>query len=477
MSKPKAKFLLNKNARNVAVNCLLAFEHQGLRLQDCLENIFQNHPLSDSDKRLAYEIAAGSCRHLLTLDQLINIYSSRGFRKIEPVLKTILRIALYQMLFLEKTPDFAVLDEAVKQIRATGLTGAASFVNAILRSVQRDIKEMSDIEEPAHPQRFLWRDGQSGIEFNRDVFPDPHKHPAKYLSLGYSHPLWLMERWLKQYDFSSVRRLCLASNQRPSLTLRINTLQCTAQAYKTRLSEASVSFRQLEKDDTLVQITRPASPEKLPGFEEGAFSVQDATAALAAPLLDPLPGQRILDLCAAPGGKTTHLAELMRNDGVITACDIQPEKLERITANAARLGIDIIRTLLADDLETDTEKQGLYDAVLVDAPCSNTGVMSRRVEVRHLLKPVTIKELSKLQLELLEKAAQTLMPSGKILYSTCSIDTLENEMVVKRFLEKHPEFETVEQKFTLPSHPAVTPGGQAGAMSHDGGFLALLARP
>jgi 16S rRNA (cytosine967-C5)-methyltransferase len=229
-------------------------------------------------------------------------------------------------------------------------------------------------------------------------------------------------------------------------------------------------------------LAETAAPEQLPGYEEGWFSVQDVTAMSVMPMMGLRPGMRVLDLCAGPGGKTTHIAELMGNEGTIVACDISREKLSLVESNCKRLGITIVRTCLAEQLEREMQEGGIFDAILVDVPCSNTGVLGRRVEARHLLKPVVIQRLMHTQEELLEKAAEYVREGGTLTYSTCSIEVGENENQVQNFLEKNKAFRLSEEQFTLPGYrmndsdssgtikDTNAPGGR------DGGYATILKR-
>ncbi len=475
MSRKNHTILNNNSARNIAVNCLLAFERDRTRIQDALDSIFRRYETDSRERRLAQELALGACRRLITLDHLIGCHSKRPLRRIEPAVLQILRVGLYQFIYLERTPVFAAVHQAVQQVRAAGIRGADSFVNAVLRSVQRDIDGPVTADSPIQPRATLWLDEKNGCQFKTDFLPDAIKNPVKHISLSLSYPPWLVTRWLKQFDEETLRSIFMAGNSRPALTLRANRLSGTASELLERLNEQGVAARQ---SGSAVQLQQSASPRQLPGYEDGLFSVQDYTAMSVAPLLGPQPGERVLDLCAAPGGKTTHMAELMDNRGSVVACDINGEKLAIIEENCRRLGITIVETCLADDLDNLIERDGCFDCVLVDTPCSNTGVLARRVEVRHWLKPAGLRELARKQMELLKKAVRAARDSAKILYSTCSIDMLENESLIHDFLQDNPSFHLLEEKLTLPrSFGPTCNTDQKNAADidyHDGGYVALL---
>jgi 16S rRNA (cytosine967-C5)-methyltransferase len=481
MSRKNHIILNNDSARNIAVNCLLAFERDRIRIQDALDSIFRRCEIDSRERRLAQELALGACRRLITLDHLISCHSKRPLRRIEPVVLQILRVGLYQFIYLERTPVFAAVHQAVQQVRAAGIRGADSFVNAVLRSVQRDIDGPVAIDGPVTsdgPIRLratLWLDEKNGCQFKTDFLPDASKNPVKHIGLALSYPPWLVTRWLKRFDEETVRSIFMAGNSRPALTLRANRLRGTATDLLEQLNEQGIAARQ---SGSAIQLQQSAAPRQLPGYEDGLFSVQDYTAMSVAPLLGPQPGERVLDLCAAPGGKTTHLAELMDNRGSIVACDISGEKLVRIEDNCRRLGITIVETCLADDLDNLIERDGGFDCVLVDTPCSNTGVLARRVEVRHWLKPADLRELARKQMELLKKAVRAARDNAKILYSTCSIDMLENESLIQDFLQENPSFHLIEEKLTLPRSFGLTCNTDQKSDEdidyYDGGYVALL---
>ncbi len=487
----------NLTARDIAVNCLMNFEQHGQPVQLSLNEIFLNTTLEPRQRHLATELAYGSCRHIITLDWLINKFSNRPLRNINPVIIQILRVGLYQMLYMNRTPDFAAVHQAVQQCRKLPLKGTPGFVNAILRATQREIKDFItlapdtrwiDWPNIADPRTVLALENNLVCVFNSKILPAPERHWEKYLSLTFSLPPWLIKRWLTQYDKQTVYNICRAHNSRPNIVLRTNTLRCNTAKLLDHLKQADVQAYPI-KGNSIV-ILSGGRCENLPGYKEGWFSVQDSTAALVGPILDPQPGQRILDLCAAPGGKTTHMAELMQNEGSIIASDVIPDKLQLIEQNCKRLGITIVQTALARDIPAIVHRQGLFDAVLIDAPCSNTGVLVRRTEARYRLKPADIKQLKQIQLDLLEQALQFVKPNGHIVYSTCSIDKTENEQLINEFLSHHPELVSDNPKLTLPGlsvpaaqditaftkpnttdthHPGVT-------LYHDGGFAVRISK-
>jgi 16S rRNA (cytosine967-C5)-methyltransferase len=381
------------------------------------------------------------------------------------------------MIYHNQPHDFAVVNEAVNQAKQYQQRSGA-FVNAILRSAQRDIAGLVTTgDENLNHRAILWLDAAQGRLFKTSLLPDRGKNPAKYYSVAFSYPLWLTQRWLKTFDKDTVLQICIAGNARPLPTLRVNSLWGNVEKLKGLLD--GVGVKTICKEPALLP-QQPITPNKLPGYDEGAFYVQDITAMSAAPLLNPQPGQKILDLCAAPGGKTTHLGQLMNNQGTIIACDLDQQKLDVIRENCQRLGVNIVETCTPERLEDLSRQYGPFDSVLVDVPCSNTAVLARRVEARHLLKPIHIQRNSTTQYHLLEKASRFVKNGGHILYSTCSIEPAENDLLIKKFLQNNPKATVLQENLTLPeatvsaeANTTTTESAHASSY-HDGGYTALI---
>ncbi|GAH03872.1 unnamed protein product, partial [marine sediment metagenome] len=278
--------------------------------------------------------------------------------------------------------------------------------------------------------------------------PDPKASPARYFSIAFSLPEWLITDWLSEFGAELTRQICFASNRRPSIYIRPNTLKTTTQQLLEKFRQADIDFEIVpnvipaqvgiqksdDADDSMIKLKAAKAVTELPGFAEGEFTVQDITASQAVRILQPQPEWTILDLCAAPGTKTTQLAELAKDSAKIIATDIDGERLKKVRENTTRLGINSVKIVAYENLGRTAAEIGPFDAVLLDVPCSNTGVLAKRVEARYRIKPKAIKELTKIQSELLEKAAAMIKPQGKICYSTCSIQKQENNELVRNFL-------------------------------------------
>jgi len=339
-------------------------------------------------------------------------------------IRNVLRLGAYQILFSDGVPDRAAVYESVELAKRVGHPGTARLVNAVLRKVVR--------------------------ERDRIEYPDPEGDPAGYLAVLGSHPRWLAARWIARFGMKEASARCAANNRRRPVSLRVNRLKGTADALVARLAEAGFEGKPSDFVEGFVDVEEAQGLFETEAFRAGWFQVQDPSGGLVGLLLDPQPGERVLDVCAAPGGKTTHAAELMGNVGEIVALDKHSRRVERIVENVRRLGIRIVRTVAMDALKYE---DGGFDRVLVDVPCSGTGVFARRVDARWRLKEEDIGELIELQERLLEKGASLLRKGGRLVYATCSMEEEENEGVVARFLSRHRSFmlEPASEMMPLPS--------------------------
>lgn len=427
-----------QNPREIAARILLGRAGGGGYVEKRLDAELARQPLVAVDQRLVMELVYGVIRWQATLDHLIDRQVSR--RKPEARLRQLLRLGLYQMFWLHRIPDHAAVNETVALARQLGCAGGAGFVNAVLRAFAR--------------QKEATRQYLGGL-----------KH--KNLALGYSHPEWLVERWTARWGEEATRQFLEWNNTPPPVYARVNTLKWTAEDLQARWQKEGVVFEPFPAGwlpAGLVFVLREHPPlETMASFQTGGFYVQDPSTLLAPLKLAPQPGQKILDACAAPGGKTSWLAQLARNQAYLTAWDTTPERLQRLQANLERLGVERL-TVAAADWEAAPVAQ--YDGILVDVPCSNTGVMRRRVELRWRLQPEEIQRLVREQRRLLSVAAQRLRPGGRLVYSTCSVEPEENQGVVRAFLLEHPGWQCLEETTLLPFRDGL-----------DGAYVAVLTSP
>lgn len=403
--------------------------------------------LPEVDRRLAREIAFGVLRNRSVLDHFVARRTDG--RPQRPVLRGILQAGLYQLLFLDRVPDHAVVNEAVLLARQRGFSAQAGFVNAVLRGVARDREAC-----------------------RRDLENLRSSDPA----LGWSHPSWLVERWAAVLAPGALGALLAWDNSAPATHARVNRLRTTPQDLLERWRSEGVQASPVEVDwadpGTLFALDRHPALESLASFREGGFYLQDPSTLMAVHLLDPRPGQRILDLCAAPGGKTLAIAERLREGGTVVAHDAHPGRLDLIRENVRRLGAGALVSVI-DHIADGVAAAGVgsdsvprFDSVLVDAPCSNTGVLRRRVELRWRLRPDEITRLAMEQVRLLGTAARLVRPGGVLVYSTCSLEPEENDRVVERFLAQHPGWVETARRSLHPSIDSV-----------DGAFAARFEVP
>jgi 16S rRNA (cytosine967-C5)-methyltransferase len=419
-----------------------------------------------TERPRATDLVFGVIRNRVLIDLVIEKVSGRLIEHIPSRILNILRVGVYELIYCPQEVEYAIVSEAVENTKHITNAKQAGFVNAVLRKTQKHIINRGSRLDQAQPRNTIPQTMDTGCEFDIEILPERDASPLEYLNIGFSLPGWLVESWLAEYGVEQTREICFAINRRPGIYLRPNLLRTTAEELSGKLKADGFDCEIIPT----AQMIKPASPgsiTSLPGFDEGLFTIQDLSAAQAVRLLNPQPGWTILDLCAAPGTKTTQLAELSGAKAKIIATDINGGRLEMVRENINRLGLsDCVTTIEYPALDGFFREDG-FDCVLVDAPCSNTGVLARRPEVRHRLKKSSINELAAVQIELLSKAADMLKPHGVICYSTCSIQPRENSLLVKQFLKGHTGFGLREEKLVLPS---------ARRPDHDGAYTAIVER-
>jgi len=424
------------------------------------EHLSETQP-DPRDGALLAEIVYGVVRHRLTLDTVISTFSNKPLKKLDPKCLTLLRMGLYQILFLDRIPAAAAVHESVKLARPARISSASGFVNAVLRAALRALVG-NRAKKHADPRRSVFIRDDVWADFRTPVLPDPAASPSAYLAAAYSHPEWLVKRWLARWGEEETVAILRADNQVPPLTVRVNRLKTDRASLLRRLQEHGIPA--MEGDLPLaVRLGAGTKVVLLPSFGEGLFQVQDEMAMRSVDLLNPQPGETILDLCAAPGGKTTQIAEYMNDQGTLLAADRSAERLQMVEENVQRLGLTCVRCVATEESGKDIRHPGGFDRVLVDAPCSNTGVLARRIEARWRLDPKAMDELVQGQMALLRAAAELVRPGGIVLYSTCSIEEEENERLVAEALKTDPITREVEQTFLPSAHAG-------------GGYIALLRR-
>lgn len=448
-----------RRARSAAAAVLNRCEAQRCDAVPVLEQFLQR----SSERQRTTDLVCGTIRNRAAIDMVIAKLGQCPADRIPAKLLNIIRIGVYELIYVPATAEYSIVNEAVENAKSFAGKKQAGFVNALLRQIARHIRNRSIPLGNGDAERTLPQTVSTGCEFDVEILPQPEQSPTDYFSAAFSLPKWLIADWMSELGAAKTRQICFASNRRPGIYLRANTLKTTGTQLAERLGQAGTDCE--VANETMVRVSSPAAISELAGFGEGLFSVQDITAAQAVKSLDPKPGQTILDLCAAPGTKTTQIAELTRDSATIIATDIDNARLEKVKENVARLGSDSVTVIAYEKLSQTIDRMGLFDAVLLDVPCSNTGVLAKRIEARYRITSDKIAALTQTQSQLLEAAAKMIKPNGKICYSTCSIQESENGELVRKFLLKNRDLMLESEKLTLPS---------AEGFDRDGGYVAII---
>ncbi|MGI6576229.1 MAG: 16S rRNA (cytosine(967)-C(5))-methyltransferase RsmB [bacterium] len=445
-----------KSARVLAVEVLYQVNEQGGFANILLPKLLAQGTLSHKDRAFTTELVYGTLRWQQKLDWIISLFSKRPLDKLDPWVRNILRLGVYQLFYLQRIPPRAACYETVQLAKYYSHQGSAAFVNGILRNILRRRQEIT--------------------------FPDPASDPVEYLAVVYSHPRWLVQRWLARLGFAETEKLLQANNTARPLTIRVNTLKTTAAELCSILTHEGLAVRPGRYFAEALVLEQLPAVNKLASFQDGLFIVQDEASMLPARILAPQANERILDACAAPGGKTTHIAQLMGDCGNIIAGDIHPHKLELVRSNCTRLGITSVDVKEKDAREWACTGGERFHRVLVDAPCSGTGVLNRRPDARWRRTPEQLLELPILQRKILQAVASCVLPGGVLVYSTCSLEAEENNKVIEAFLEENPDFQLDDLTPYIPSGLA-EPLAQQGFLQvypHrqqiDGFFVARMVR-
>ncbi|MBW8002488.1 MAG: methyltransferase domain-containing protein [Planctomycetes bacterium] len=451
-----------KTARQIALRTLDQFDRSK---KDYAAKILDKYLPQTTEKQRATDLVLGCVRNRTAIDMLVAKIADCPTQRIPAKIINIIRVAAYELIYCPQTPEYAVVNEAVENTKAVSGKKATSFVNAVLRQITRSTQNRQIPLEDADAKKTLPQNLSTGCQFNIEILPDPKTAPLDYYTAAFSLPSWLVEEWLTQLGTQKLKQICFASNRHPGLYIRPNTLKTTTKKLTELFAQDDIEFDIVE--DTIIRVKNAKAVTALPGFTQGLFTVQDLAAyqVLASAKFDP--GDKILDLCAAPGTKTTQLAEITHDKAKIFATDIDDKRLEKLTQNAQRLQTKSINIFKYRDMQKIAEKNAPFDTILLDVPCSNTAVLAKRPEVRYRIKKSVPKSLTKTQITLIETAASMLKPKGTILYSTCSIQNSENAELVTTFISKNPDFTLKYQSLTIPS--AETP-------DHDGGYFAILTK-
>lgn len=445
---------LSGNPREIALAILHRVERRQAYADALLDARLRESALRQADGALLTRMVYGALRWRGRIDWVLRGLLRDPLDELDPVVRNLLRLGGYELLFLDRVPSYATVNELVALARRRAGPGKARLVNAVLRQVARR-------------ERDAWSPPASGKD--RDV------------AALVSHPSWLVDLWREQWGEVESRRLMEANNREAPLVLRVNGLRIDRDALVRRLRSRGLDARPGAWSPLAVRLRGSASPADLAEFRDGLCQVQGEASQMVGFLVDPKPGMRVLDVCAAPGGKTTHLAELMQDRGRIAACDVSDRGLAKLGDNARRLGLGCIRAHACDSARELPGEPAAFERVLVDAPCSGLGSLRSHPEIKWRRTEADLHRLAALQARILERAAGRVTPGGVLVYATCTLSRVENEQVVESFVERRPDFALEDAAAFLPAAArAMTARGYLLALPHrhdtEGFFAARLRR-
>ncbi|MGP4072601.1 16S rRNA (cytosine(967)-C(5))-methyltransferase RsmB [Piscibacillus sp. B03] len=396
-----------KSVREIALKLLNQVGESGGFSHILINQAISNNDLSNQDKGLLTEIVYGTLQRKLTLEYYLNPFVKK---RTKPWVKWLLYMSIYQMVYLERVPDHAVINESVTIAKKRGGKGTSGFVNGVLRNVQRQ-----------------------GVPKTDEV-----KDPIEKIAVETSHPYWLVKRWVNMYGESITRDMCESNLDSKKISIRVQPLKNSVEKVEKILEEEGIETNRSELSQQGLNILsgNPLHSQLFPN----EITIQDETSMLVSEMVDAQPGMMVLDACSAPGGKTTHLAEKMRNDGVIFAYDLHDKKVKLVKEKAEQLDLTIINSSSQDSRHLhEVHEEGMFDRILLDAPCSGLGVLRSKPDIKYHKSENDIYDLAKIQRELLESVFPLLKSNGTLVYSTCTVDRHENEEQIKSFLDEHPE--------------------------------------
>lgn len=441
-----------KNARQAAFEALLKIQREGAYSNLVVDaSLKENDHFDERDKAFFSNLVYGTLDRLILIDYNLSLYLNQPVRKLKPELHTILRLGTYQLLFLDKVPSSAAVNESVKLAKVNKSAFAASLVNAVLRRV-----------------------ADNGLKLPEGAENDPD-----YLAIKYSCPEWLISMWIDAYGFDNAIALAEKALEAAPVVVKVNTLKISVDDLIWKLAEEGVIAEKSEKFPESLVLNNTGAVEELLAYQEGYFHAQDFASQICCKVVDAKPGETVFDLCSAPGGKAFTIAEGMQNTGCVRAFDVYQSRVDLIKSGAKRLGLDNVYTYLSD-ASIFNENYGMADRVLCDVPCSGLGIIRRKPEIR-FKKSADIDNLPELQYRILCNATKYLKGGGRLVYSTCTLNPKENDEVCDRFLAEHPDFEAVkilpemrrysenDKYLTLMPHVHSTDGFFVAAFQKNGG--------
>ena len=428
------------NTRELVLEILVEVIEKGSYSHLLLRDVLNKYQyLSKQERAFITRMTEGTLERLIELDYVIDRFSKTKVKKQKPIIRNILRMSVYQLLYMDNVPDSAVCNEAVKMAKRHKFHQLSGFVNGVLRNIARN---------------------KSGI-----VYPDEKTNPVDYLVVKYSMPQWIVDKWVADYGYEKTKDILAAFHKDTMLSIRTNISLCTPKELMERLEAEGVTVEQVKTgtrvDEYAFYISGFDYLEGLDSFREGLFYVQDVSSMMVAEAADVKEDDYVIDVCAAPGGKSTHIAQMLCGSGMVDARDLTEYKVELIDSNIARSGLENIVAKVWDATVPDEESVNKADILICDLPCSGLGVLGKKTDIRYKIKQDSIEELSKLQHKILDTVHTYIKEGGILVYSTCTINKTENEDTVKWFVEKYPRFKLLSMEQMFP-----------GEVGNDGFFLA-----
>lgn len=412
------------NSRELALDILLSVTRDGEYSHIAIRNTLDKYRyLSKQERSFIKRLCEGTLEHMIWIDYVLNQFSSVKVNKMKPVIRCILRSSVYELNYMDAVPASATCNEAVKLAQKRGFRNLKGFVNGVLRSISRNLEAID--------------------------LPDRESKPLEYLSVVYSMPVWILELWQNSYTEEQIEGFLEAFLTEMPTAIRVNPLKTTKEELEKELKAVQVQVRETELEDVLF-LDNYDMLERIPGFAAGKFHVQDISSMQVGLWANPPKDSYVLDVCAAPGGKSLHMAELMQGTGMVEARDLTEYKISLIQENIRRCELPNIRAIQADARELDEKMVGKADFVIADLPCSGLGVLGRKADIKYKINKKACEALVTLQREILHIVQQYVKPGGILMYSTCTINPGENEENIAWFLKEHPEFRLEKQQQLLP---------------------------
>lgn len=403
------------NTREIILNILMDISESSQPMHYVMSAWLMKYQyLEQQERRFITKVVRTTLEHEMWIDAMIDQYSSVRVKKMKPVIRTIMRMSACQMLFMDGVPEHAVCNEAVKLTIRRGFRGLKGFVNGVLRTIARNKEHLTD------------------------VLPDENKNPVAYLSVRYSSPEWLVQLWCNQYGYDAAKQMLAGADEQSATSIRVNTLKITPKALKEKLEAQKIHVEYGSYLPYILKISGYDYLDAIESFQNGEFYVQDESSALAGAAAGFKSGQRVIDICAAPGGKSINAAILMQDQGQIESRDLTEQKVDKIQENVMRMQIKSITPMQWDALCPDEASYETADVVIADLPCSGLGVIGRKTDIKYHMTPETIEELQNLQKQILDICWRYVKPGGILMYSTCTVNNGENILQVEQFLKDHP---------------------------------------